>query len=135
MQAIRSKLFMQTPSENLASKARGLRLKFGGIQPGTSTISDQFLYTVSDTGSIIDGHTLSLSVDFATPDDLQTKYNNAIRATLAVLPQQTWPYLEAKLKWNGEADEFHQWDTLGCDEQARLLANFKTAQRRETQEA
>lgn len=34
------------------------------------------------------------------------------------------PELGAELKWNSEADEYNQWDNLGGDEKAELIAAF-----------
>jgi hypothetical protein len=30
----------------------------------------------------------------------------------------------AKAKWNAEADQFNQWETLGCDEKLKLVARI-----------
>ena len=34
------------------------------------------------------------------------------------------PELGAEIKWNSEADEHNQWDSLGGDEKAELIAAF-----------
>jgi hypothetical protein len=37
------------------------------------------------------------------------------------------PELGAELKWDSEADEYNQWDNLGGDEKAELIAAFISA--------
>ena len=39
------------------------------------------------------------------------------------------PELGAELKWNAEADDWNQWDSLGKDERDSLIEEFKASNR------
>jgi hypothetical protein len=66
--------------------------------------------------------------------DKQTKTTNALEFLAQELDMppdhireaaKAIKYNKAKDKWNGEADEFNQWDSLSEDEKQELICEYK----------